>query len=81
MSGLTYYHKIRLLSDPFQLFPVPVRQLFQAIKKKSPALGDSRLPISEHILFELLDNIHILGMSKYESVLSITAKKICLGIT
>ena len=67
MSGLTYCHKIRLLTDPFQFFPV--RQLFQAIKKNSPSPGDSRLPISESILFDLLDNIHLLGLSKYESIL------------
>ena len=67
MSGLSYYHKMRLLFDPFQSFPV--RQLLQALKKNSPSTPDIRRPISENLLFQLLDKLHTLGLPNYEYTL------------
>ena len=67
MSGLSYYHKIRLLQDPFQYFPV--RQLLQSIRKISPSSPDTRRPISEHLLLQLIDNLHRLGLPLHETTL------------
>ena len=67
MSGLSYYHKIRLLPDPFQSFPV--RQLFQALKKVSPSFPDTRRPVSENLLLLLVDKLQLLGLSFYETTL------------
>ena len=65
MSGLSYYHKMRMLPDPFQSFPV--RQLLQALKKNSPSSPDSRRPISEFLLLQLLDKLQTLGLPIYET--------------
>jgi len=67
MSGLSYYHKIRLLPDPFQSFPV--RQLVQALKKVSPSFPDTRRPVSENLLLLLVDKLQLLGLSFYETTL------------
>jgi len=67
MSGLSYFHKLRMLEDPFQSFPV--RQLLQSLRKQSPATPDTRRPISEHLLLQLLDKLHNLSSSEYEITL------------
>ena len=69
-SGLSYFHKIRNITDPFQSFPV--RQMLQALKKVSPSSPDTRRPISECLLFQLLDKIPTLGLPAYESTLFAT---------
>ena len=67
ISGLSYYHKICMLSDPFKSFPV--RQLLLAMKKISPTIPDSRLPITEHLLLQLVDKIQVLNLPVYETTL------------
>ena len=70
MSGLSYYHKMRILPDPFISFPV--RQLVQALKKNSPSTPDTRRPISEIMLLQLVDKLQILALPIYESQLLAT---------
>lgn len=53
-SALSYFHKIKNIHDPTQVFAV--KQLLKGMKKKSPSL-DSRKPISFNTLTKLYNSL------------------------
>ena len=67
ISGLSYAHKIKNITDFTHSFTV--RQLLVSLHKQNPNVTDKRLPITEDILFKLLDNLGILQIGNYEIVL------------
>ena len=66
ISGLSYPHKLHNLFDPTHAFPV--RQLLTSLNKKFKC-PDNRYPISESVLFKLLDNISFITLHRYNQLL------------
>ena len=66
ISALGYVHKIRGLSDPSTAFIV--RCLLRSIHK-SGRKGDTRLPITEPILLELVKSLTRVTYSYYDQVM------------
>ena len=66
MSALGFFHKVNAFTDPTTCFIV--RQQLLSIKKLRPS-SDSRKPISESMLFCLLNHLPSLGVSSYEQSL------------
>ena len=67
ISGLSYLHKIRNLPDFTHSFPV--RQLLSSLNKSTPCSRDNRLPITQPLLYEFLENIEKCDISRYKQLL------------
>lgn len=66
ISGLSYFHKIRNISDASQAFTI--RQLLISVRKQQPSI-DHRHPISEGLLRKLCDSMPSLATSSFEACL------------
>ena len=66
VSGLSYLHKIRNVYDPTHAFAV--RQLLTSLTKKF-SIPDNRCPVSENLLFRLIDHIPNLTTLRYTQIL------------
>lgn len=66
MSGISYAHKVRGVSDPTHAFIIT--QLLMGIRKKNPSV-DKRKPITESLLAKLVNQMDILGFPAYDKSL------------
>ena len=56
LSAISYFHKVRGLLDPTHFFTV--KQMILALNKSNPKKADKRLPITEVLLFSLVDQLN-----------------------
>ena len=66
LSALSYFHKIKSIFDPTQAFII--RKQLVAINKQRPS-SDKREPMSEELLFSILDRLEKLNFSQFECTL------------
>ena len=67
ISALSYFHKLNGIQDPTKVFRI--KQLLLSIRKIRQT-SDKREPITERILFKIIDNIPKLGLSHFETCLT-----------